>query len=95
MGEPGTAGGREADGAGESVERPGVWLTSTPNIAAFNLGNAAGAWLGGVAIDAGFGYTAPNWVGAALAFAGLGVALVSGLSGLSGRARRSRPAVTV
>ncbi|MFD1146287.1 MFS transporter [Saccharothrix hoggarensis] len=67
-------------------------LASAANIAAFNLGNAAGAWLGGVAIDAGYGYTAPNWVGAGLALAGLGVAV---LSGVSGRARRSRPAVTV
>ena len=30
-------------------------LASAANIAAFNLGNAAGAWLGGVAIGAGFG----------------------------------------
>ncbi|MEU4743348.1 MFS transporter [Actinosynnema sp. NPDC023658] len=67
-------------------------LASAANIAAFNLGNAAGAWLGGQAIDAGFGYTAPNWVGAALALAGLGVAVVSGVSD---RARRSRPAATV
>ncbi len=66
-------------------------LASAANIAAFNLGNAAGAWLGGVAIGAGFGYTAPNWVGAALALAALGVAVASGVSG---RARRSRPAVT-
>lgn len=54
-------------------------LASAANIAAFNLGNAAGAWLGGVAIDAGFGYTAPNWVGAAMALAGLGVAVAGGL----------------
>ena len=66
-------------------------LASAANIAAFNLGNAAGAWLGGAAIDAGFGYTAPNWVGAALALAGLGVAVAGGVSD---RARRSRPAVT-
>ncbi|MEU4448520.1 MFS transporter [Actinosynnema sp. NPDC050801] len=67
-------------------------LASAANIAAFNLGNAAGAWLGGVAIDAGLGYTAPNWVGAAMALAALGVAVVGGVSD---RARRSRPAVTV
>ncbi|GAB2969751.1 MFS transporter [Saccharothrix stipae] len=66
-------------------------LASAANIAAFNLGNAAGAWLGGVAIDAGLGYTAPNWVGAAMALAALGVAVAGGVSG---RARRSRPAVT-
>ncbi|MEU7528345.1 MFS transporter [Saccharothrix sp. NPDC042600] len=53
-------------------------LASAANIAAFNLGNAAGAWLGGLAIDAGFGYTAPNWVAALMAVAALGVAVVGG-----------------
>ncbi|WP_326943421.1 MFS transporter [Amycolatopsis sp. NBC_01307] len=54
-------------------------LASAANIAAFNLGNAGGAWLGGQAIEAGLGYTAPNWIGALLAATGLAVALVSGL----------------
>ena len=54
-------------------------LASTANIAAFNLGNAFGAWLGGVAIDAGLGYTAPSWIGAVLALGGLFVAIISGL----------------
>ena len=47
------------------------------NIGAFNLGNALSAWLGGVVIAAGFGYTAPNWVGAALAAAALLLGLLS------------------
>ncbi|MEU8544059.1 MFS transporter [Streptomyces sp. NPDC048717] len=47
-------------------------LASAVNIGAFNLGNALAAWLGGLVIAAGFGYTAPNWVGAVLA----GVALL-------------------
>jgi DHA1 family inner membrane transport protein len=54
-------------------------LASAANIAAFTLGNAGGAWLGGQPIEAGLGYTAPNWIGAVLAAAGLAVALVSGL----------------
>lgn len=53
-------------------------LASAANIAAFNLGNAIGAWLGGLAIDAKLGYTAPNWVGALLVTAGLATALLSG-----------------
>ncbi|MGK5449027.1 MFS transporter [Streptomyces radiopugnans] len=53
-------------------------LASAANIAAFNLGNALGASLSGTAIDHGLGYTAPNWIGAGLAAAGLGVALLSG-----------------
>ncbi|NED85939.1 MFS transporter, partial [Streptomyces sp. SID11233] len=32
---------------------------------------------GGLVIDAGFGYTSPNWVGAALAFSALLLAFVS------------------
>ncbi|GAA2673843.1 MULTISPECIES: MFS transporter [Actinosynnema] len=53
-------------------------LASAANIAAFNLGNALGAWLSGLAIDAGLGYRAPNAVGALLVLAGLGVAALSG-----------------
>ena len=40
-------------------------LASGANIAAFNLGNAFGAWLGGVSIASGLGYTSPIWAGAA------------------------------
>ncbi|MEU1074536.1 MULTISPECIES: MFS transporter [unclassified Streptomyces] len=52
-------------------------LASAVNIGAFNLGNALSAWLGGIVIAAGLGYTAPNWVGAALAASALVLALVS------------------
>ncbi|SFY38105.1 MFS transporter [Streptomyces atratus] len=54
-------------------------LASAANIGAFNLGNALSAWLGGLVIAAGLGYTAPNWVGAALAAAALALAVVSGV----------------
>ncbi|MEW9517498.1 MFS transporter [Streptomyces tubercidicus] len=50
-------------------------LASAGNIAAFNFGNALAAWLGGIVISAGLGYTAPNWVGALMAVAALGVAI--------------------
>ncbi|MFE3138370.1 MFS transporter [Streptomyces scopuliridis] len=52
-------------------------LASAVNIGAFNLGNALAAWLGGIVIAAGLGYTAPNWVGAALAGSALVLAFVS------------------
>ncbi|MYR24316.1 MFS transporter [Streptomyces sp. SID6137] len=52
-------------------------LASAVNIGAFNLGNALSAWLGGLVISAGLGYTAPNWVGAALAAAALVLAVLS------------------
>ncbi|MEU0275377.1 MFS transporter [Streptomyces sp. NPDC006307] len=61
-------------------------LASAANIAAFNLGNAVGAWLGGLTVEHGLGYTAPNWTGALLAAAGLAVAALSGL--LDRRTRR-------
>ncbi len=50
-------------------------LASAGNIAAFNFGNALAAWLGGIVISAGLGFTAPNWVGALMAAAALGVAI--------------------
>ncbi|MFD3914598.1 MFS transporter [Streptomyces sp. NPDC058603] len=52
-------------------------LASAVNIGAFNLGNALAAWLGGIVIAAGLGYTAPNWVGAVLAGSALVLAVVS------------------
>ncbi|WP_239134745.1 MFS transporter [Streptomyces sp. SID12488] len=49
-------------------------LASSANQAAFNLANAGGAWIGGLALAAGFGVTSPALVGAGLAVLGLGVA---------------------
>lgn len=52
-------------------------LASTLNQGAFNLGNAAGAWIGGAAITVGIGYAELPWVGAALAVGALGLCVVS------------------
>jgi len=52
-------------------------LASAFNIAAFNLGNAGGAWLGGMVIDHGPGLGATPWVAALVTAAGLAVALLS------------------
>lgn len=49
-------------------------LASGANIAAFNVGNALGAWLGGVTISVGLGYTSPIWAGAVIS--GLSVIVV-------------------
>ncbi|QHC29187.1 MFS transporter [Streptomyces sp. HF10] len=49
-------------------------LASSANQAAFNLANAGGAWVGGIALAAGYGTTSPALAGAALAVLGLGVA---------------------
>ncbi|SFP07805.1 MFS transporter, DHA1 family, arabinose polymer transporter [Pseudarcicella hirudinis] len=51
-------------------------LASSLSQAGFNIGNAIGAYLGGLPIAAGLGYTSPEWVGAGLAFAGFLIALV-------------------
>ncbi|MGW3243791.1 MFS transporter [Streptomyces sp. NPDC001070] len=52
-------------------------LASAVNIGAFNLGNALSAWLGGVVIGAGLGYTSPNLVGAILTASALVLAVAS------------------
>jgi MFS transporter, DHA1 family, inner membrane transport protein len=52
-------------------------LASSSNHSALNIANGAGAWLGGLAIGAGWGYTSTAWVGVALSVAGLAVATVS------------------
>ncbi len=46
-------------------------LASSVTQAGFNIGNALGAFLGGLPIAAGLGYASPQWVGAGLATAGL------------------------
>jgi DHA1 family inner membrane transport protein len=50
-------------------------LASSLNIGAFNLGNALGAWLGGVVIEHGPGLAAVPYAGALLTLAGAAVAL--------------------
>ena len=54
-------------------------LASASNHSAFNLANAGGAWLGGAAIAAGWGWSSPALVGAVLALVGLGIAVTAGL----------------
>jgi DHA1 family inner membrane transport protein len=46
-------------------------LAASLNHSAFNIANAQGAWLGGLVISAGLGWTAPIWAGVALGFSGL------------------------
>ncbi|WP_104062252.1 MFS transporter [Arthrobacter sp. 4R501] len=59
-------------------------LASGANIGAFNVGNALGAWLGGVTITAGLGYTSPIWAGAGITLLGLVVMIIA-----AGRAKRT------
>lgn len=52
-------------------------LAAALNHSAFNLANALGPFLGGLAIAAGYGWTATGWVGSLLALGGLALWLVS------------------
>ena len=52
-------------------------LAAALNHSALNIANAAGAWIGGMVISAGLGYTAPAAAGAALTVAGLVVLTIS------------------
>ena len=45
-------------------------LAAALNHAAFNVANAIGPWLGGLAITAGFGLPSTGYVGSGLALAG-------------------------
>ncbi len=52
-------------------------LAAASNHAAFNLANALGPWLGGMAITAGLGWTSTGYIGAAMALLGLGLYVVA------------------
>lgn len=59
-------------------------MAASVNIGMFNLGNALGAWAGGVTIAAGFGLASPNWAGAILSFIALGLAILAWQSSRKG-----------
>ncbi|KTR05664.1 MFS transporter [Curtobacterium luteum] len=62
-------------------------LASGANIAAFNLGNALGAWIGGLTIAAGLGYTSPIWAGAGITVVSVALTLVAVTAGRHSRRR--------
>ncbi|EIM93326.1 major facilitator transporter [Paraburkholderia hospita] len=62
-------------------------LASTLNIGAFNVGNAGGAWLGGLAISHGYGLDALPYVAALVALAALALTWIA--------ARMDAPAAVV
>jgi MFS transporter, DHA1 family, inner membrane transport protein len=74
------------------VSREGPSLGAALHHSALNIGNALGAWVGGLVIAAGFGYLAPAWAGALLALAGLAIAVLAVLlerrSGVPGPSTR-------
>src|SRR6188768_2189162 len=68
-------------------------LASSSNIAAFNVGNALGAWIGGLTISAGLGFTSPLWAGAAIT-AGAVIVMVIAATRRSVIPDTEHPAVT-
>ncbi|MGM7666244.1 MFS transporter [Microbacterium sp. A93] len=52
-------------------------IAAAMNHSALNIGNSLGAFLGGMVIAIGWGFTAPAWVGAALALVGLAITVVA------------------
>jgi MFS transporter, DHA1 family, inner membrane transport protein len=70
-------------------------LASGANIAAFNIGNALGAWLGGLAIAAGYGFVSPLWVGAGVTAAGLAVLVAASVRSRRRMSTASPVGVTV
>lgn len=52
-------------------------LAAALNHSALNAGNSLGAFVGGAAIAAGFGYLAPGWAGLVMAVLGLGIMAIS------------------
>lgn len=67
-------------------------LASGANIGAFNVGNALGAWIGGVTITAGLGYTSPIWAGAGITLMGLAVMACAAAAAKRTQARAEVPA---
>lgn len=69
------------------VAHDGQGLAAALNHSTLNTANALGAWLGSLALSAGWGYRAPSLVGSGLAALGVLVAAASAVVG-----RRSAPA---
>ena len=67
-------------------------LAAALNHSAFNVANALGAWVGGLTIAAGYGWTSTGWVGTLFALGGVGVFTMSLLSDGALRERSRFPA---
>jgi DHA1 family arabinose polymer transporter-like MFS transporter len=60
-------------------------LGSSLGQSGFNIGNATGAFLGGIPLSLGYSYASPQWVAAGLAAAGAMLALIMLLKGRTGK----------
>jgi DHA1 family inner membrane transport protein len=66
-------------------------LAAALNHSAFNIANALGPWLGGLAIAAGFGWTSTGWVGCGLALGGFAAWVVASIADRSSRSGEQTP----
>ena len=66
-------------------------LAAALNHSAFNIANALGPWLGGLAIAAGFGWTSTGWVGCGLALGGFAAWVVASIADRSSRSGQQTP----
>ncbi|MFD9261558.1 Cmx/CmrA family chloramphenicol efflux MFS transporter, partial [Streptomyces sp. NPDC059538] len=64
-------------------------LAGATTTAAFNLGNTGGPWLGGTVIDAGLGFAATAWAGAAMTVTAIALLVIA-----LRLDRRTRPGTT-
>jgi MFS transporter, DHA1 family, inner membrane transport protein len=71
----------------------GAALAASANVSASNIGNALGAWAGGLAITAGLGYTAPLYVGAGIVLVSVLVMAVAAHLARSAGGQDREPAV--
>lgn len=78
---------RMFDAAGAAPTLAGATTTSS-----FNIGNTAGPWLGGLVIDAGWGYRSVAWTGALLAAAALAATAAASAAQRRATARSREPA---
>ena len=69
----------------------GAPLAAGANVSASNIGNALGAWLGGLAITAGLGYTAPLYVGAGIVLVAVVIMVIAAEQVRSPGRRTGRP----
>jgi DHA1 family inner membrane transport protein len=70
-------------------------LASAVNISAFNVGNTAGPWLGGLLIAADYGYPSVTYLGATLALGALGAVLATLYMRSRGAGRGRGPRTTL
>lgn len=79
------AGARTADPDDADRSFVAEMLGSSLSQSGFNIGNAAGAFLGGIDLALGYSYVAPQWVRAGMALRGIALALL-----MLGHSARSR-----